>query len=180
MAACRTGVVARRYFRVHPELRHEPAAHVVPVKVATDAKLRELDFSGSKDFARAAYTVIGRVVEVVDVIGVHPKLTCKDFRVYRGFFGSGVSGQPGEVGKRKRLGWFLFFRALAQRGRQRWRFRGWHTLGFGWRDCVFTAPAARAGESLPLLRQAGSALLQVLDPRFRSSTPLRVGRRSLS
>ena len=49
---------------IRAELGHEPGANVVPVEVAADAELLQLDFVGPKQFARPAHGVVDRPVEV--------------------------------------------------------------------------------------------------------------------
>src|SRR5947209_6206928 len=41
-------VITRRRRRVHAKLRHQPADHVVVMKISTDAELRQLELAGPK------------------------------------------------------------------------------------------------------------------------------------
>ena len=104
LAARRAGVVARRRLRVHAELRHQPAAHVVVVEVAADAELRDLELARAEDLARARDRVVHRLVEGVGVVGVDAELAGEHLRVERRLLRARVAGQPGEVGEGKRLG----------------------------------------------------------------------------
>src|SRR5439155_9394719 len=97
LATCRAGVVARRRLRVHAELRHQAALDVVVVKVAADAELRHLKLTRSKDLARSADGVVGRLVEAVGEVRVGAELSGEDLGVERGFLGTRIPGQPGEV-----------------------------------------------------------------------------------
>src|SRR5437016_12918656 len=75
LAACGTGIIARRRLRVHPELSHDARLDIVVMEVAADAELRYLELVRAEDLARTADRVVLRMVEVLNVIDVNP-----DFR----------------------------------------------------------------------------------------------------
>ncbi len=103
LAARRAGVVARCGFRIQSELRHHASAHIVVVKIAANAKLRELHFVGAKDFARSTDRVVFRMAEIINVIDIRTNFRREKFRVDWNLFGPRISIQPCEVGERKGL-----------------------------------------------------------------------------
>src|SRR5262249_2923849 len=59
-------VVAWSGLRIQPELSHQPGLHTLPIKVATDAELSELEFTMPEYLGRAGDgVVLGMVVAVV-------------------------------------------------------------------------------------------------------------------
>ena len=81
LALRRTGVIAWRRRGIHAELRHEPGANVVVVKIAADAKLLQLDFVGAKQFARPAHRVVDWFVEVVGVGNIGTDFRGEELRI---------------------------------------------------------------------------------------------------
>ena len=83
LAARRAGVVARRRRRVHAELGHQPAAHVVVVEVAADAELGDLDLAGAAASVDPSIVWSLRMVEIADVVDVDPEFAGEILRVER-------------------------------------------------------------------------------------------------
>src|ERR1700690_1730283 len=78
-----TGVIAYGCGRVHAELSHESSANIVVVKIASEAKLLELNFVGTEQFARSTHRIIDWLVEVVVVGNVRTNLRRKELGVER-------------------------------------------------------------------------------------------------
>jgi hypothetical protein len=64
--------------RVHAELRQKSPPHVVPIEVAAEGEVRELDLVMPKDLGRAGDRVVDRMVEGVVVRGVDSKFARED------------------------------------------------------------------------------------------------------
>src|SRR5580658_5427341 len=77
----RAGVVARRGSGIHPKLSHKSSPNVVPVEVAANTELFQLNFLRAEQLARPTHRVIRGMVKVENVIGVYSDLGRKEFRV---------------------------------------------------------------------------------------------------
>ena len=67
------------------------------VEVAADAELLQLNFVGTEEFAGAANGVIGRMIEIGDIVRVDTDFRSEEFRVPVNVFGAGVAVQPGPI-----------------------------------------------------------------------------------
>src|SRR5579864_3659860 len=119
LAARGACVVARSGLRVHAKLGHQTGANIVKVKVTADAKLRYLDFVGTKYFTRAADSVVFWMIEIINVVNVGSDFWSKEAGGVGRVFCTGAAVQPREIGERKRISGlrfgrsrFVFFRGL--------------------------------------------------------------------
>ena len=64
LATPRARVIPWRLFRVHPELRHESASHIVISEVATNAELLHLHFVCAAGFRRSIERMVVGLIEV--------------------------------------------------------------------------------------------------------------------
>ena len=71
------------------------------MKVAADAELLHLHFVGTENFAGPAHGVVGRMVEIGDVVGVEANFRREKFRIPVNVFGAGIAVKPGPVRVRK-------------------------------------------------------------------------------
>ncbi len=78
------------------------------MKVAADAQLSDLHFTGSENLARTANRIVLGMGKVVDVVDVGSDFRCEKFRIQRSLFGSRISVQPREIRERKRLARWRF------------------------------------------------------------------------
>ena len=79
LSARRAGVIARCGLRIQTELRHEPGTHIFIVEISLDTELRYLNFIGPGNLARPANRVVFGMVEIADIVNVHPSFRVKNF-----------------------------------------------------------------------------------------------------
>ncbi len=97
-------VVARDAGCARSQLHEEPAARVVPVKIAAEAEEAQVELAGAESGGRADDGVIDRMVEVIDPVHVGGELTGEVLGIeQRGFLPVGAV-EPGEIAKGERLG----------------------------------------------------------------------------
>src|ERR1039458_10163689 len=72
------GVVPRRGLGIQAKLRHQPRPHVVIVKVAANAKMRDTDLVRSEYLARTPNGVVLGMIEIVGVVDVSPDFRRKE------------------------------------------------------------------------------------------------------
>src|SRR5579862_1471489 len=88
------GVIPRGGCRIHAELRHQPRANVVVMKVAAHSELFELHFTRAKKFARSPDRMVGRMIEIHHVVHIGPDLGSKELGVPEDLFRAGIPVQP--------------------------------------------------------------------------------------
>src|ERR1700683_529164 len=74
-------VITWRGSRIHSKLGHKSSPNVVPVEIAANTELLQLNFLRAEQLARPTHRVIRRMVKVENVIGVYSDLGWKEFRV---------------------------------------------------------------------------------------------------
>src|SRR5947209_7791106 len=103
LPAAGTGIVAWSGLRIQPQLRHQPSADVLVVKVAADAELSYLHLVGAKDLARPANRVVFGMGEVVDVVNIGPDLWSEELRIKSRGLGARIAVEPSPIGNSERL-----------------------------------------------------------------------------
>ncbi len=73
------------------------------MKIAAYAKLRELHLIAAKYFAGTADGVVLRVIEIVDIVGIHANFGSEEFCIEGHIFNAGIAVQPAPVGESKWL-----------------------------------------------------------------------------
>ena len=95
-------IVPDRRRGILAELGHEAGAYVIPVKVAADAELLQLDFVGPEELARPAFGIVTRLIEVVVPGKIGPDFRGEEFGIKRDIMVAWIAVQPGPVVIRKR------------------------------------------------------------------------------
>src|SRR5579863_477073 len=96
-AGCRASVVARRGGGKQPLHEKDSSANILPMEVAADTGLLNLDFAGPETLGRPDDGVVTRLIEVRHVMSIEPDFGREELGIQDCVFGARVSVQPGKV-----------------------------------------------------------------------------------